>query len=154
MIKGLHGMFYTPAADEVREFIRTKLRLPLTDTGNSWLVFNLPGADLAVHPSDHPFPSFSFYCDDIFRTVEDLKKRDVEFTTGISEQSWGWITRFRMPGDFEVELFEPKYPQREAKQNAGAKAKSGKTKATSIKRKAKSSKPKAKSLKSKGKSKK
>jgi hypothetical protein len=112
MIKGMHGLLYTPQYEEVRAFLHDKLQLPSTDTGGGWLIFDVPAADLGVHPADHPFHSISFYCDDIFKTVKDLKGRGVEFTSNISEQSWGWITRFKMPGDVEIELYEPKYQKR------------------------------------------
>ena len=109
MIKGLHGLFYTSQPDELRAFIRDKLLLPYTDTGGGWLIFDLPAGDLGTHPSDRAYHSISFFCDDIFSTVETLKARGVEFTSGISEQDWGWLTTFRMPGEIEVELYEPKY---------------------------------------------
>ena len=109
MIKGLHGLFYTPQPDELRAFIRDKLQLPYTDTGGDWLIFDLPAGDLGAHPSDRAYHAISFFCDDIFSTVEILKSRGVEFTSGISEQDWGWLTTFRMPGEIEVELYEPKY---------------------------------------------
>lgn len=115
MIKGLHGLFYTPQAEELRTFIREKLQFPHTDTGGGWLIFDLPEVDLGVHPAERAYHSVSFYCDDIFKTVEDLKARGVEFTSGVSEQEWDWITRFRMPGNVEVELYEPKYQKRARK---------------------------------------
>ena len=93
----------------MRAFLRDKLKLPFTDTGEGWLIFDVPEADLGCHPSDRAFHSISFYCDDIKKTVEELKSRGIEFTTGISDESWGLLTHFRMPGDMEVELYEPKY---------------------------------------------
>jgi hypothetical protein len=141
MIKGLHGLFFTPQAEELRAFLRDKLRLPTTDTGGGWLVFDFPEADLGCYPADAAQPALSFYCDDIYRTVEDLKSRGVEFTTGISDEGWGLLTRFRMPGMIEVDLYEPKYVKRARKQNA---------KSTVAKRQTKS---KAKSSQAKGKSK-
>ncbi len=119
MIKGLHGLFYTPQPDELRAFIRDKLQLPYTDTGGGWLIFDLPGGDLGAHPSDRAYHAISFFCDDIFSTVETLKARGVEFTSGISEQDWGWLTTFRMPGDIEVELYEPKYAKKTQKSMKG-----------------------------------
>lgn len=109
MIKGLHGLFYTLKPEETRDFLRDKLGFPFTDTGDGWLIFDMPEADLGCHPSDRAFHSISFYCDDINRTVEELKSRGVVFTSGISEESWGRLTHFRMPGDMEVELYQPKY---------------------------------------------
>jgi len=109
MIKGMHGLFYTPKPEELRAFIRDKLRFPFTDIGDGWLIFDVPEADLGCHPSDRAFHSISFYCDDIKKTVATLKSRGVEFTTEISEESWGMLTHFRMPGNLEVELYQPKY---------------------------------------------
>ena len=71
MIRGMHGMFYSSKADELRAFLRDKLKLPHTDVGEGWLIFDVPEADLGVHPTSFPdsLPSgthyLSFYCDDI-----------------------------------------------------------------------------------------
>ena len=112
MIKGLHALLYTPKPEELRAFIRDKLGFPFTDTGEGWLIFDVPEADLGCHPSDRVFHSVSFYCDNIQKTVEELKARGVEFTSGISDEGWGLLTHFRMPGDADVELYEPKYEKR------------------------------------------
>jgi len=109
MIKGVHAMFYTPKAEEVRAFIRDKLGFPYTDTGEGWLIFALPEADMGVHPAEQAFQGLSFYCDNIQQTVAELTARGVEFTTEITDQGWGWLTHFRMPGDLAVELYQPKY---------------------------------------------
>ena len=112
LIKGMHALFYTPKAEELRAFIRDKLELPFTDTGSGWLIFDVPEADLGCHPSDEPFQSVSFYCDDIKKTVKVLESRGVEFTSGISDRGWGLLTHFRMPGNLEVELYQPKYKKK------------------------------------------
>ena len=112
MIKGMHGLLYTPKPAELRAFIRDKLGFPFTDTGEGWLIFDIPEADLGVHPSDTMSHSISFYCDDISKTVEELKSRGVEFTSGITDEGWGMLTHFRMPGGLDMELYEPKYSKR------------------------------------------
>jgi len=112
LIKGLHALFYTPKPEELRAFIRDKLRFPFTDTGEAWLIFDLPEADLGCHPSDSVSHSISFYCDDIHKTVEELKSRGVKFTSDITDEEWGLLTHFQMPGDMEVELYQPKYEKR------------------------------------------
>ncbi len=38
-----------------------------------------------------------------------MKQRGVEFTGGVSEVEWGWLTHFNLPGGGEVELYQPKY---------------------------------------------
>lgn len=109
MIRGVHAMFYTPAAEELRAFIRDKLGFPYTDTGDGWLVFDVPAAEIGCHPSDRKFHGLSFYCDDLTKTTEELKRRGVEFTSDVVEEEWGSVTRFRIPGGDEVELYQPKY---------------------------------------------
>jgi predicted enzyme related to lactoylglutathione lyase len=115
MIKGVHTMFYSSQPAELRAFIRDKLRFPCTDVGEGWLIFDLPEADMGCHPVEETGspPSgtahISFYCDDIQQTVAELKKRGVEFTEGITDAGYGLITHFRMPGDFTVQLYQPRY---------------------------------------------
>lgn len=115
MIKGVHTMFYTSDADGLRLFLRDKLGLKATDIGRGWLIFELPEADMGCHPADekHGAPSgtndISFYCDDIAQTVTELKERGVIFKGEIEDHGYGLVTHFEMPGNFSVQLFQPKY---------------------------------------------
>ncbi len=115
MITGVHTMFYTSRAEEMRTFVRDKLGFPATDVGDGWLIFELPPAELGCHPDDpaHGAPSgmpyISFICDDIEKTVAELRARSVDFVGEIEEKGWGFSIQFRMPGDFTVDLYEPKY---------------------------------------------
>ena len=52
MIKGVHTMFYSSKPEELRVFIRDKLRFPFTDVGDGWLIFDLPEADMGCHPAE------------------------------------------------------------------------------------------------------
>jgi hypothetical protein len=122
MIRGIHGLFYSPNAEEVRAFIRDKLGFVHNDIGEGWLIFDMPEADLGVHPSDRAYHSISFYCDDIHKTVEDLKSRGVEFSSDITDERWGLLTHFRMPGSMEVELYQPKYQKRVARKTSKTRA--------------------------------
>jgi catechol 2,3-dioxygenase-like lactoylglutathione lyase family enzyme len=115
MIKGAHTMFYSSKPEELRAFLRDKLRFSYTDVGEGWLIFNLPEADMGCHPADTQDGAksgtahISFYCDDIHKTVAELKERGVEFTSGVKDEGWGLLTKFRVPGDFEVMLYQPRY---------------------------------------------
>jgi hypothetical protein len=121
MITGVHTMFYSSKAQELRLFIRDKLCFPVTDVGGGWLIFDLPQAEMGCHETDAQSvdgkPSgthhISFYCDDIYRTKEELRNRGVEFTDEIADVGYGLATHFRMPGDFAVELYQPKYRKHE-----------------------------------------
>ena len=120
VIKGVHTMFYTSDADATRAFLRDKLGFPFTDVGGGWLIFDMPEADMGCHPIDtdaadgHPTPpagthAISFYCDQIERTVAELKSRGVEFTRPITDAGYGLVTAFKMPGGVEVDLYQSHY---------------------------------------------
>ena len=118
MIKGVHTMFYTSEPEALREFLRDTLGFDsYTDIGGGWLIFDLPEADMGVHPTDpsgkHGSPAgthdISFYCDDIQATVSELKGRGVVFDGEVTDQGFGLVTYFRMPGNVRVQLYEPYY---------------------------------------------
>jgi catechol 2,3-dioxygenase-like lactoylglutathione lyase family enzyme len=115
MIKGVHTMFYSSDAAGLRAFLLDKLGFHATDVGEGWLIFDLPEADMGCHPSDEEngAPSgthdISFYCDDIEKTVSELKAKGVKFRGEIEDHGYGLVTHFEMPGDFWVQLFQPRY---------------------------------------------
>jgi catechol 2,3-dioxygenase-like lactoylglutathione lyase family enzyme len=115
MIKGVHTMFYSSDADGLRTFFRDKLDFKANDIGHGWLIFDLPEADLGCHPADleHGAPSgtadISFYCDDIVKTVAELKAKGVQFKGEVEDHGYGLVTHFHAPGDFTIQLYQPKY---------------------------------------------
>lgn len=114
MIRGMHAMFYSSEAQALRAFIRDKLGLSGTDVGEGWLIFDAPEADLGVHPTESQGPpsgtaQISFYCDHIEQTVAELEQRGVEFTQAIEDHGWGLVTYFKVPGGFQVQLYQPRY---------------------------------------------
>jgi len=83
------------------------------DAGGGWLIFALPPADLAAHPTDEQGAGrheLYFTCDDLEQTVADLKAKGVEFTQPVSDQGWGVVTALRVPGVGEIGLYQPKSP--------------------------------------------
>ena len=118
MIRGVHTMFYSSEPEALRAFLRDKLCFPYTDVGGGWLIFDLPEADMGCHPADkgEGVPSgthdISFYCDDIEKTVAELKARGVEFTGPVVDQGYGLVTHFKMPGNFQVQLYQPRYSKK------------------------------------------
>lgn len=115
MITGVHTMFYTSKPEELRAFIRDKLGFSYTDVGEGWLIFELPDAEMGCHPAEtvegkhSGTHDISFYCDDIKKTVAELKSRGVEFTDDIVDAGYGLVIHFKMPGDFQVQLYQPRY---------------------------------------------
>ena len=106
-------MFYSSDAKGLRAFIRDKLGFTAHDVGDGWLIFDLPEADMGCHPADDDAPSgthdISFYCDDIQTTVAELTARGVEFVDEVVDHGYGFVTHFKVPGDFTVQLYQPKY---------------------------------------------
>lgn len=115
MITGVHTMFYSSEPEQLRAFLRDKLGFPFTDVGEGWLIFDLPDSEMGVHPADAKdghlsgTHNVSFYCDDIQKTVADLKKKGVQFTDDIQDHGYGLVTHFQMPGNVEVQLYQPRY---------------------------------------------
>ncbi len=115
MIKGVHTMFYSPKAPELRAFLRDKLGLPFTDIHDGWLIFDLPEVEMGVHPCAETESQLSgthdisFYCDDIHKTVAELKARDVVFTDEVKDVGYGLAAHFLAPGDLTLQLYQPRY---------------------------------------------
>ncbi|MFD6160859.1 VOC family protein [Nocardia sp. NPDC060256] len=110
MINGLHAIIYSTDADKDREFLRDVLGFPATDAGGGWLMFEMPPAELAVHPIDDGSPhELHLMCDDIEATMAQLEKDGVEFTQPTTTQSWGTSTAIRLPGGGEIGLYEPRH---------------------------------------------
>jgi catechol 2,3-dioxygenase-like lactoylglutathione lyase family enzyme len=118
MIRGVHTMFYSSEPEAFRAFLRDKLGFTsFTDVGDGWLIFDLPEADMGCHPADDEeapsgTPSISFYCDDVEKTVAELKAKGVEFTSGLEDHGYGLVTFFKMPGEVVVQLYQPRYEKR------------------------------------------
>src|SRR5438552_4005559 len=115
MIRGVHTMFYSSELEAFRAFLRDKLRFPCSGVGDGWLIFDMPEADMGCHPADTAegapsgLQSICFYCDDIEKTVAELKARGVEFTSPIADHGYGLVTHFKVPGGFAIQLYQPRY---------------------------------------------
>ena len=111
MITGAHVILFSPAAHEVRAFLVDKLGFAGVDAGGGWTIFALPPAELAVHPDDGPRHELYLMCDDVHKTVADLRSKGVEFTSPISDRGWGLLTRLKIPGGGEIGLYQPRHPR-------------------------------------------
>ena len=49
-------------------------------------------------------------CDDLEATMRELQAKGVNFTQDVSEERWGRLTHFRLPGGGEVGMYEPHHP--------------------------------------------
>ena len=110
-ISGVHAIVFSRAADEVRAFFRDTLGLPYVDGGEGWLIFALPPAELAVHPSEASRHEIYLLCDDLDATVAALAAKGVGLTQPITEQAWGRVTAVVLPDGSEIGLYQPAHPR-------------------------------------------
>ena len=111
MISGAHVIVYSKNAEADRAFFRDVLGFKSVDAGHGWLIFALPPAEAAFHPSDEDGVVHELYlmCDDLKAEIASLAKKDVECST-VQEARWGSISKIRLPSGGEVGLYQPKHP--------------------------------------------
>jgi catechol 2,3-dioxygenase-like lactoylglutathione lyase family enzyme len=110
MIFGAHVIIFSKDADADRAFFRDVLGYSSADAGHGWLIFALPPAELAVHPSDeNDVHEFYFMCDDVRAFIADMAKKSV-VCSAIEEQRWGSITRVTLPGGGKIGVYQPRHP--------------------------------------------
>lgn len=111
MVNGSHVIFYAKDADKARSFFSDVLKLGSVDAGHGWLIFALPPAEFAVHPTEGA-PRYELYlmCDDIEATTKDLQAKGVEFVRPVKEERWGLVTAIKLPDGGEMGLYEPRHP--------------------------------------------
>ena len=114
MINGAHSIIYSKNPDADRAFLRDVLELPNVDVGDGWLIFGLPPAEVAVHPSDkNDVHELYLMCDDVEALIAAMNKRNV--TCGpVQDQGWGLITRVTLPGGGELGIYQPRHARPEA----------------------------------------
>jgi len=112
MIDGAHVVLFVPDAEAARAFLRDVLDLPYVDAGDGWLIFSLPPAEVAAHPTTGA-PTHELYlmCDDLSATLIDLRAKGVEPAAGPSEREWGVVVTLDLPGGGTIGLYEPRHPR-------------------------------------------
>lgn len=109
MINGVHVVIYSKAAEKDRSFFRDILRLTNVDVGEGWLIFGLPPAEVAVHPSDkNDIHELYFMCDDIGRFIAEMKRRKMSYSPA-KDLPWGVLTTLRLPGGGKIGVYQPRH---------------------------------------------
>jgi len=107
MFIGAHSIIYSKDPEADRAFLRDVLDLPNVDVGGGWLVFGLPPAEVAVHPSgENDVHEFYLMCDDVAALVAEMTKRRVACTP-VQTESWGFLTRLTLPGGGKLGIYQP-----------------------------------------------
>ena len=109
MITGAHSIIYSTDAESDRAFVRAVLGLPHVNVGHGWLIFGLPPAEFALHPSEaNDRHEFYLMCDDVEAFREEMRRRDVD-TTDVKDEGWGLLTRVTLPGGGRLGVYEPRH---------------------------------------------
>jgi hypothetical protein len=110
VITGAHVIVYSKDPEADREFVQKVLKFSSVDAGHGWLIFALPPAELAFHPSEkNDVHELYFLCDDLKKTMDSVKQSGVQ-CGAIKKERWGNLTEITLPSGGRVGLYEPKHP--------------------------------------------
>lgn len=120
MIFGAHVLLYSEKPELDRVFFRDVLGLRSVDAGGGWLIFGLPPAEVALHPSDgqggrvhadHQLLGAVLYlmCEDLEKQIAELAAKGVRCTE-VSRAEWGIKTTIPLPSGGEIGLYQPTHP--------------------------------------------
>jgi hypothetical protein len=113
MITGAHAVIYSTSPEADRAFLRDTLKLTHVDVGRGWLIFGLPPAEVAVHPSDkNDVHEFFLMCADVQAFVAEMQRQGVE-TSAIQDQPWGRLTQLALPGGGKLGVYQPRHERPE-----------------------------------------
>ena len=120
MVNAAHLVLFSTDAEADRMFLRDVLGFKHVDAGHGWLIFALPPAEVAVHPTDDPKhkggPGHAMLgahlylmCEDLEKTIAELKAKKVSCGT-IAKERWGARTTIQLPSGGEIGLYQPSHP--------------------------------------------
>jgi hypothetical protein len=122
MIVGAHSIIYSADPEADRAFLRDVLKLTHVDVGGGWLIFGLPPAEVAVHPSSkNDIHEFYLICDDVEALVAEMGQRKVACAP-VTDQRWGLLTHISLPGGGKLGVYEPRHARPKAMKVRAAKA--------------------------------
>ena len=109
MIVGAHSIIYSRNPDADRAFLRDVLKLPNVDVGGGWLIFGLPPAEVAVHPSEkNDVHEFYLMCDDVNAFIAEMASLGVTCSE-VHAQPWGALTEVTLPGGGKLGVYQPRH---------------------------------------------
>jgi hypothetical protein len=98
-----------PEAD--RAFLDELLGLGKVDAGGGWMIYELPPAEVAVHPTDGP-PVHELYLmsTDIEADLAALRAKGVPVSETIHEERWGRVGSVTLPSGAPLAIYQPLHP--------------------------------------------
>jgi hypothetical protein len=106
-INGAHAIIYSKNAEADRALLKDVFQFKHVDVGGGWLIFGLPPAEVAVHPSDeNDVHELYLMTDDITEFAAEMKKRGIACTP-VHSQPWGLLTHITLPGGGKLGVYAP-----------------------------------------------
>ena len=114
MIIGAHSIIYSTGPEADRAFLRDVLKLTNVDVGDGWLIFGLPPAEVAVHPSKkNDVHEFYLMCKDVEAFIADMKKHTIACDP-VQDQGYGLFTQVTLPGGGKLGVYQPRHARPKA----------------------------------------
>ena len=111
MFSGAHVVLFSRDAEADRAFLRDVLGLRGVDAGAGWLIFKLPPAEIAIHPTeDEPRHELYLMCPDLAAALADLAARGVPLAEPPREERWGIVASITLPSGAALALYQPRHP--------------------------------------------
>lgn len=116
MLSGTHLIIYSTDTEADRAFFRDVLQLPNVDVGDGWLIFGLPPAEVAVHPSsENDVHEIYLMCEDIQAFVHQMTTHHIACTE-VRDQGWGLLVQLTLPGGGKLGVYQPRHARPEVVQ--------------------------------------
>jgi hypothetical protein len=114
MITGAHSIICSTNAEDDRRFLRDVLKLTNVDVRDGWLIFGLPPAELAVHPSEkNGVHEFYFMCDNVKAFVAEMRKHQIPCDP-VQDRGYGLFTQLTLPGGGKLGVYQPRHARPKA----------------------------------------
>ena len=111
MITGAHSIIYSTNPDADRAVLRDVFKLTHVDVGGGWLIFGLPPAEVAVHPSDkNGVHELYLMCADVEALVAEMTRRNL-LCAPVKDEGWGLLTQLTLPGGGTLGIYQPRHPR-------------------------------------------
>jgi hypothetical protein len=109
MIIGAHTIIYSTNPEADRAFLRDVLKFTYVDAGDGWLIFGLPPAEVAVHPSDtNDVHELYLMCDNVQELAADMKQQQV-VCSEVQDAGWGLLIHLTLPGGGKLGIYQPRH---------------------------------------------
>ena len=109
MIIGAHSIIYSTDSDADRTFLRDVLKLPNVDVGDGWLIFGLPPAEVAVHPSNkNDVHELYLMCENVEVFIAKMHEHNIACGP-VQDEGWGLLTQLTLPGGGKLGIYQPRH---------------------------------------------